>query len=138
MTAETRSAPDSSTANASAVAPLACSRWSPPPNLCDLHRAIVIERVMREVKGFLGFASSLRCLVSERSRTRANRVLEVRTMRRALLSSAVAVIATPLALAGAAFAQPISEPASCAGYLVSYANPNNGWIIQEPDSANRR
>ncbi len=50
-------------------------------------------------------------------------------MRRALLSSVVAVIAT-LALAGAAFAQPISEPASCAGYLASYANPNNGWIIQ--------
>ena len=50
-------------------------------------------------------------------------------MRRALLSSVVAVIAT-LALAGAAFAQPVSEPASCAGYLASYANPNNGWIIQ--------
>ena len=50
-------------------------------------------------------------------------------MRRALFSSVVAVIAT-LALAGAAFAQPVSEPASCAGYLASYANPNNGWIIQ--------
>ena len=50
-------------------------------------------------------------------------------MRRALRSLVVAMIAT-LAFAGAALAQPISEPASCAGYLASHANPNNGWIIQ--------
>jgi hypothetical protein len=46
---------------------------------------------------------------------------------RALLMAAAAT----LALAGSAAAQPISEPASCAGYLSSWANPNNGFIIHE-------
>ena len=49
-------------------------------------------------------------------------------MRRALFPSLLALMAS-LALAGVASANPISEPASCAGYLASYANPNNGWII---------
>lgn len=51
-------------------------------------------------------------------------------MKRSILSLVVAVAAT-LALASATFAQPVSEPASCNGYLASYANPNNGFIIQE-------
>ena len=51
-------------------------------------------------------------------------------MRRSLSATALAVVAT-LSVAGAAAAQPISEPASCAGYLASYANPNNGFIIHE-------
>jgi ABC-type sugar transport system substrate-binding protein len=50
-------------------------------------------------------------------------------MRRSIFATMLAAAAT-LALAGAAAAQPISEPASCSGYLASYANPNNGWIIQ--------
>jgi hypothetical protein len=49
-------------------------------------------------------------------------------MRRSILATALATVAT-LAVAGAAAAQPISEPASCAGYLASYANPNNAYII---------
>ena len=40
-------------------------------------------------------------------------------------------LAASLALAGAAAAQPISGPASCQGYLASYANPNYGWIMHE-------
>jgi hypothetical protein len=51
-------------------------------------------------------------------------------MRRSLSATALAVVAT-LSVAGAAAAQPIDEPASCAGYLASYANPNNGFIIHE-------
>jgi hypothetical protein len=50
-------------------------------------------------------------------------------MRRTISASLLAVAAS-LAVAGAAAAEPISEPASCSGYLASYANPNNGWIIQ--------
>ena len=49
-------------------------------------------------------------------------------MRRSIFATALAMAAT-LAVAGAAAAQPVSEPASCAGYLASYANPNNGYII---------
>jgi hypothetical protein len=49
-------------------------------------------------------------------------------MRRSVFSILLAMLAT-LAIAGAAAAQPSTEPASCAGYLASYANPNNGWII---------
>ena len=41
----------------------------------------------------------------------------------------VALMAS-LAVAGVAAAQPISEPASCTGYLAAWANPNSGWIIQ--------
>jgi hypothetical protein len=40
-------------------------------------------------------------------------------------------LAASLALAGTAAAQPISEPASCQGYLASYANPNYAFIIHE-------
>ena len=50
-------------------------------------------------------------------------------MRRSISSLAIALIAC-FALTGVAAAQPISEPASCAGYLAAWANPNNGWIIQ--------
>ena len=49
-------------------------------------------------------------------------------MRRSIRASALATVAS-LAIAGVAAAQPISEPASCAGYLASYANPNNAYII---------
>ena len=49
-------------------------------------------------------------------------------MRRPIAATTLAMVAT-LAIAGVAAAEPISEPASCAGYLASYANPNNGWII---------
>ena len=51
-------------------------------------------------------------------------------MKRSLISLALAIGAM-LALASATLAQPISEPASCNGYLASWANPNNGFIIQE-------
>jgi hypothetical protein len=50
-------------------------------------------------------------------------------MRRSI-SSMVLALAASLAIAGVAAAEPISEPASCAGYLASYAKPNNGWIVQ--------
>ena len=50
-------------------------------------------------------------------------------MRKATHSLALAFAAS-LAVAGVAAAQPIHEPASCSGYLASWANPNNGWIIQ--------
>jgi hypothetical protein len=49
-------------------------------------------------------------------------------MRQSITATALATVAT-LAIAGAAAAQPIGEPASCAGYLASYANPNNAYII---------
>jgi hypothetical protein len=51
-------------------------------------------------------------------------------MRRTPLATTFALAAS-LVVAGAAAAQPITEPASCAGYLASYANPNNGFIIHE-------
>ena len=50
-------------------------------------------------------------------------------MHRTLRALVMASVAS-LAIGGVAAAQPISEPASCSGYLASYANPNNGWIIQ--------
>lgn len=49
-------------------------------------------------------------------------------MKRSSLSLAFALAAT-LAVASAASAQPISEPASCQGYLASWANPNNAYPI---------
>ena len=49
-------------------------------------------------------------------------------MKRSIRALALALTAT-LALAGAASAQPIDEPASCVGYLSSWANPNNAFII---------
>jgi hypothetical protein len=51
-------------------------------------------------------------------------------MRRSLSASVLAVAAS-LVIGGVAAAEPVSEPASCAGYLASYANPNNGFIIHE-------
>jgi hypothetical protein len=51
-------------------------------------------------------------------------------MRRSVSATVLGVVAA-LAMAATAAAQPISEPASCAGYLASYANPNNGFIIHE-------
>ena len=49
-------------------------------------------------------------------------------MRRSITATALASVAS-LAIAGAAAAQPLGGPASCAGYLASYANPNNACII---------
>ncbi len=49
-------------------------------------------------------------------------------MKRLTMALALALTAL-LAFAGAAAAQPISEPASCQVYLASYANPNNGVLI---------
>jgi hypothetical protein len=51
-------------------------------------------------------------------------------MKRTFVSLALALVAS-LALATATFAKPRDEPASCAGYLSAWANPNNGFIIQE-------
>jgi hypothetical protein len=51
-------------------------------------------------------------------------------MRRSIRATVFAVAAS-LAIAGVVAAEPISEPASCAGYLASYANPNNAFIIHE-------
>ena len=59
-------------------------------------------------------------------------------MRRSISASVLALVAA-IGIAGVASAEPISEPASCSGYLASYANPNNGWIIQNlvrPAAAN--
>ena len=50
-------------------------------------------------------------------------------MRRSISAGVLGAV-TSLAIAGVALAQPISEPASCSGYLAACANPNNGWIIQ--------
>jgi hypothetical protein len=49
-------------------------------------------------------------------------------MKRALATVLLSATATVL-LAGPAAAQPISEPASCQGYLASWANPNEAFII---------
>ena len=49
-----------------------------------------------------------------------------RTLAIALLAGS-----TTLLLAGPVAAQPVHEPASCQGYLGSYANPNMGFITQE-------
>ena len=49
-------------------------------------------------------------------------------MRRSIRAAALAAVAS-LAIAGVASAAPIDQPASCAGYLASYANPNNAFII---------
>jgi hypothetical protein len=38
---------------------------------------------------------------------------------------------TTVLLAAPAAAQPISEPASCQGYLASYANPSYAFILEE-------
>jgi hypothetical protein len=49
-------------------------------------------------------------------------------MNRSIRALILATAAT-LVLAGSAAAQPISEPASCQGYLASYANPNYGVLM---------
>ena len=47
-----------------------------------------------------------------------------------MIAIGAAVLAAAVAT-GSAAAQPIDgSPASCAGYLAAYANPNNGYIIQ--------
>ena len=51
-------------------------------------------------------------------------------MRRSVRATVLAAAASP-ALAGVAAAPPVSVRARCAGYLASYANPNNGFIIHE-------
>jgi hypothetical protein len=51
-------------------------------------------------------------------------------MKRALAALLLAG-GTTLLLATPANAQPLHEPASCQGYLASYANPNMGFIIHE-------
>ena len=49
-------------------------------------------------------------------------------MKRLTMALPLALTAL-LAFAGAAAAQPISEPASCQGYLASWANPNYGVLM---------
>ena len=51
-------------------------------------------------------------------------------MKRLTIAFPLAVAAS-LALAGVAAAQPINEPASCQGYLASWANPNYGVLVHE-------
>ena len=51
-------------------------------------------------------------------------------MKRLTVALPLALLAS-LALAGMASAQPISEPASCQGYLASWANPNYGVLVHE-------
>ena len=51
-------------------------------------------------------------------------------MKRSLTTILLAAGITALA-AGPASAQPITEPASCQGYLASYANPNYAFIVHE-------
>ena len=51
-------------------------------------------------------------------------------MRRSIAATLLALAAS-MGISGLAAAQPISGPASCAGYLASYANPNNAFIIHE-------
>ena len=49
-----------------------------------------------------------------------------------LLATGVALVAVVLGGGGPAAAVPSGgSPASCAGYLASYASPNNGFIIHE-------
>lgn len=51
-------------------------------------------------------------------------------MKRTVVVLALTV-AGPVIAAAPASAQPISEPASCQGYLASYANPNYAFIVHE-------
>jgi hypothetical protein len=51
-------------------------------------------------------------------------------MKRTIVVLAMAMTG-PVVAAAPAFAQPISEPASCQGYLASYANPNYAFIVHE-------
>ena len=51
-------------------------------------------------------------------------------MRRSVSAPALALAAS-LVIVGGVAAAPSSGPASCAGYLASYANPNNAFIIHE-------
>lgn len=51
-------------------------------------------------------------------------------MKRILASLVLAVAATPV-LASVALGNPTDQPASCNGYLAAWANPNNGFIVQE-------
>ena len=48
-----------------------------------------------------------------------------------VLAALVLTGGTTLLLASPAAAQPISEPASCQGYLASYANPNYAFILHQ-------
>lgn len=48
-----------------------------------------------------------------------------------IIRSLVLALALTVAAASTALAQPIDEPASCSGYLAAWANPNNGFIVQE-------
>lgn len=49
-------------------------------------------------------------------------------MKRAL-SVVLLTLGAGVLLAGPASAQPVSGPASCQGYLASYANPNYAYIV---------
>ena len=49
-----------------------------------------------------------------------------RTLTALLVCSGASIL-----LAAPAAAQPVSEPASCQGYLASWANPNEAFIIHE-------
>ena len=47
-----------------------------------------------------------------------------------MITLGAAVLAAAAVATGSAGAQPIGgSPASCAGYLAAYANPNNGYVI---------
>ena len=50
-------------------------------------------------------------------------------MRRPFTASVLAMLAS-LAVTGVVAAAPADQPASCSGYLAAWANPNNGWIVQ--------
>ena len=51
-------------------------------------------------------------------------------MKRTIVVLAM-TMAGPVVATTPAIAQPISEPASCQGYLASYANPNYAFIVHE-------
>jgi hypothetical protein len=50
-------------------------------------------------------------------------------MRRSV-SVAVLSLAASLGVAGVVAAKPLDSSASCSGFLAAWANPNNGWIVQ--------
>lgn len=50
-------------------------------------------------------------------------------MKRLITILAIAAAAATVGAGGAAAQPGEGSPASCAGYLASYANPNNGFVI---------
>ena len=47
------------------------------------------------------------------------------------IRSLLLALALTAAAASTALAEPTTQPASCSGYLAAWANPNNGFIVQE-------